>query len=114
MEQYSTRQNKISKLIQKEMAAIVTRINQLQYPGKLITVSEVRVTKDMGISRVYFSIYPSEFQKSILSELKNNMKSMRGELGRKLGKSLRIIPELEFYVDDTLDRLEQIDKLLHS
>lgn len=114
MEQFSTRQNKISRLILREMADIVLRINKLQFPGKLITVSEVRVTKDMSIARVYFSIFPSEFSKDIIASLKLNMKTIRGELGHKLGKSLRIIPELEFYIDDTIDYLEHIDKLLQQ
>ncbi len=114
MEQFSTRQNKISRLILREMADIILRINKLQFPGKLITVSEVRVTKDISIARIYFSIFPSEFSKEIIASLKLNIKQIRGELGHKLGKSLRIIPELEFYIDDTIDYLEHIDKLLQS
>ena len=113
MEAYNTRQNKISKLILREMAQTTLKINKLQFPGKLISVSEVRVTKDLSISRIYLSIFPSEYSKEILSHIQLNSKQIRGELGRKLGKSLRIIPELEFYIDDSLDRLERIDKLLH-
>lgn len=114
MEDYSTRQNKIAKLIQKEMAEVVTRINQVQFKGKLVTVTEARVTKDLSIARIYFSIYPSEFGAEILELLKHDSKAIRGELGRRLGKSLRIIPNLEFYKDDSLDYLEHIDKLLHT
>ena len=113
MEEYSTRQNKISKLLHREMADIILKINKAKYSGKLITVSEVRITKDLGIARIYFSVFPSEFASEIISEFKVNNKQIRGELGRKVGKSLRIVPELEFYIDDSLDYIDNINKLLH-
>ena len=114
MEQFSTRQNKISRLVQREMADILLQLNKTKYHGKLITVSIVRVTKDMSIARIYLSIYPSEFTEEILSEIQMIGKSLRGELGRRIGKSVRIIPELEFYIDDSLDYIERIDDLLHK
>jgi ribosome-binding factor A len=114
MEQFSTRQNKISRLVQREMADILLQLNKSKYHGKLISVTIVRVTKDMSIARVYLSIYPSEFANEILSEIQLNSKSIRGELGRRIGKSVRIIPELEFYIDDSLDYIEHIDDLLHK
>ena len=114
MEQYSTRQNKISRLIQREMADILLKLNKDRFSGKLISVSQVRVTKDMGIARIYLSIFPSEFSKEIVEEIKLITSQIRGELGRKVGKSLRVITELEFYIDDSLDYIENIDKLLDS
>ncbi len=114
MEQFSTRQNKISRLVQREMADILLQLNKSKYHGKLISVTIVRVTKDMGIARIYLSIYPSEFANEILSEIQMNGKSLRGELGRRIGKSVRIIPELEFYIDDSLDYIDHIDDLLHK
>ncbi|MCY1721874.1 30S ribosome-binding factor RbfA [Prolixibacteraceae bacterium Z1-6] len=112
MEQYSTRQNKIARLIQREMADILLKINKTHFSGKLISVTIVRVTKDLGIARVYLSIFPSEYGEEILKELTTINKQLRGELGRKVGKSLRVIPALEFYIDDSLDYIEKIDKLL--
>lgn len=114
MEQFSTRQNKISRLVQREMAEILLQLNKSKYQGKLISVSVVRVTKDMGIARVYLSIFPSEHSKEILDEIKLNSKAIRGELGHRIGKSVRIIPELEFYLDDSLDYIEHIDDLLRK
>ncbi len=114
MEENSTRQNKISRLLQREMAEIILLINKSKYVGKLITVTKVRVTKDLGIARIYLSIFPSEFSSVILSEINLNNKQIRGELGRKVGKNIRIIPELEFYIDDSLDYIDNIDKLLHT
>ncbi|MFV0267809.1 MAG: 30S ribosome-binding factor RbfA [Draconibacterium sp.] len=114
MEQFSTRQNKISKLVHREMADILLKVNKTQFVGKLISVTVVRVTKDLGIARVYLSIFPSEFAKEILEEIQLSSKQLRGELGRKVGKSLRVIPDLEFYIDDSLDYIENIDNLLKS
>lgn len=114
MEQYSTRQNKISRLIQREMADILLKMNKAQFSGKLISVTIVRITKDLGIARIYLSIFPSEFAKDILEEIRSQSKQLRGELGRKVGRSLRVIPDLEFYVDDSLDYIDNIDKLLDS
>lgn len=114
MEQFSTRQNKISRLVQREIADILLKLNKSKFPGKLISVTIVRVTKDLGIARIYLSIFPSEFAKEIISDIQLNNKQIRGELGRKVGKTLRVIPELEFYIDDSLDYIDNIDKLLHE
>lgn len=94
------------------MADIILKINKAKYTGKLITVSAVRVTKDLSIARIYFSIFPSEFASEILSQINSNSKQIRGELGRKVGKNLRIVPELEFYIDDSLDYIDNINKLI--
>lgn len=114
MEQFSTRQNKISRLIQRELADIFLRLNKSHFYGKLISVTTVRVTKDLGIARIYLSIFPSEFAEEILKEINILNKKIRGDLGRKTGKSLRIIPALEFYIDDSLDYIDNIDKLLQK
>ena len=74
----------------------------------------VRVTKDLGIARIYLSIFPSEFAHEILNEIELFKKQLRGDLGRKLGKTLRIIPELEFYIDDSLDYIDNINRLIKS
>ena len=114
MEEHSTRQNKVSRLIQREMADILLKLNKSKFTGKLISVTVVRVTKDLGIARVYLSIFPSEFANEILKEIELLKKQLRGDLGRKLGKSLRVIPDLEFYIDDSLDYIDNIDKLIKS
>lgn len=112
MEQYSTRQNKLSRLIQREMSDILLQLTKTNYHGKLISVTIVRVTKDMGLARIYLSIYPSSSAKEILSEIQMHGKAIRGDLGRRIGKVVRIIPELEFYIDDSLDYIEHLDDLL--
>jgi len=114
MEQYSTRQNKVSRLIQRETADLLLRLNKERFPGKLISVTVVRVTKDLAIARIYLSIFPSEFGKEILEDIRHSSKQIRGDLGRKVAKTLRIVPELEFFIDDSLDYIQNIDNLLDT
>ena len=114
MEDYSTRQNKISRLIHREMADILLKVNKTKFTGKIISVTVVRVTKDLAIARVYLSIFPSEYAQEILKEIELSSKQLRGELGRKLGKTLRVIPDLQFYIDDSLDYIDNINRLIRS
>ena len=96
----TTRQNKISRLLQKELSEIFL-LQTKAMPGTLVSVSAVRISPDMSIARVYLSVFPSE-----------NMKTIRYELGTRVRHQLRIIPELKFFVDDSLDYIEKIDSLL--
>jgi len=82
--------------------------------GVLISVSTVRISPDLGLAKAYLSIFPSEKGKELLENIKNNVKAIRFDLGQRLGKQLRIIPELAFYIDDSLDYLENIDRLLNK
>ncbi|MFV0417192.1 MAG: 30S ribosome-binding factor RbfA [Dysgonomonas sp.] len=107
----TTRQQKINRLIQKELGEIFRKQTQ-QMKGVLVSVSVVRVSPDLGMAKVYLSIFPSEMGKELLANIKTNVKALRFDLGQKVGKQLRVIPELAFYLDDSLDYLENIDKLL--
>lgn len=107
----STRLNKIGRLIQKELSDIFQKQTQAM-PGILISVSTVRVSPDLGIAKAYLSIFPSEKSKEMLEWVHNNTKAIRFELGKRVGRQLRIIPELNFYIDDSLDYIENIDNLL--
>ncbi len=107
----STRQKKINRLLQKEMGDIfLMQAKQMQ--GTLISVSAVRVTPDLGLAKIYLSIFPSERGTELLENIKVNSKQIRHELGQRVRHQLRIVPELAFYIDDSLDYLERIDTLL--
>jgi ribosome-binding factor A len=91
--------------------------------NSLITVTEVRVTPDLSIARIFVSIYPigqmpavepatAATKELVMAAIKANTADLRRRLGIREGKQLRIIPELEFFLDDTLDRMENIEKLL--
>lgn len=80
--------------------------------GVLVSVSVVRVSPDLGVAKVYLSIFPSGKSKELLEAIRANTKAIRYDLGQRVGKQLRIIPELSFFIDDSLDYIEHIDELL--
>ncbi|MDL2213245.1 30S ribosome-binding factor RbfA [Bacteroides sp. OttesenSCG-928-E20] len=107
----TTRQNKIARLLQKELSDIFLQQTKAM-KGTLISVSVVRVSPDLSIARAYLSIFPSERSEELIKNINENTKSIRYELGTRVRHQLRIIPELKFFVDDSLDYLEKIDDLL--
>lgn len=107
----TTRQNKIARLLQKELGDIFLLQTKSMH-GVLVSVSAVRISPDMSIARVHLSIFPSEKGEELIKNINANMKSIRYELGTRVRFQLRIIPELKFFLDDSLDYLERIDELL--
>ncbi|MGN0309771.1 MAG: 30S ribosome-binding factor RbfA [Bacteroides sp.] len=107
----TTRQNKIARLLQKELSDIFLLQTKSMH-GVLVSVSAVRISPDMSVARAYLSIFPSERAEEIIKNINANMKSVRYELGTRVRYQLRIIPELKFFVDDSLDYAEHIDELL--
>ncbi|WP_321478697.1 30S ribosome-binding factor RbfA [uncultured Bacteroides sp.] len=107
----TTRQNKISRLLQKELSDIFL-LQAKAMPGILVSVSIVRISPDMSVARVYLSVFPSEKSEELVKNINENTKSIRYELGTRVRHQLRIIPELKFFVDDSLDYIEKIDSLL--
>lgn len=107
----TTRQNKIARLIQKELGDIFL-LQTKAMPGVLVSVSIVRISPDMSYVRVYLSVFPSERSEEIVKNINANMKAIRFELGNRVRHQLRIIPELKFFVDDSLDYAAHIDELL--
>ena len=107
----TTRQNKIARLIQKELSDIFQRQTQATH-GVLVTVTACRISPDMRVCRGYLSIFPSEKGEEILANVNANNKSISYELGTRVRNQLRIIPELRFFIDDSLDYIERIDELL--
>ena len=78
----------------------------------MVTVSEVRVSPDLSIAKTYVSIFPSAKAEAVMKQLEEENKVIRGELGHKVAKQLRIVPEIVFYLDSSLDYAEHIDELL--
>jgi ribosome-binding factor A len=107
----TTRQNKIARLLQKELGDIFL-LQTKAMKGVLISVSVVRISPDMGYARIYLSVFPSEKSEEIVKNINANVKSVRYELGTRVRFQLRIIPELKFFVDDSLDYIDKIDSLL--
>ena len=107
----TTRQQKIARLLQRELSELFRLQTQAMH-GTLVTVSAVRVSPDLSIAKGYLSIFPSEKQTEVMKLLEEQKKQLRGELGHKVAKQLRIVPDLDFYLDGTLDYAEHIDELL--
>ena len=109
----TTRQQKIERLIQKDLSDIFLRYAH-QFSGVLISVSEVRISPDLSIAHAYVSIFPSAKAEETMQRIEDDTHKLRGELGNIERHQLRIIPELHFHLDDTLDRMEHIDELLRQ
>ena len=107
----STRINKIGRLLQKELSDIFLKQTKAM-PGVMVSVSVVRVSPDLSVARAYLSIFPSEKAEELLSAIRANTKAIRYDLGQRVHLQLRKIPELTFFIDDSLDYIENIDKLL--
>lgn len=108
----STRQLKVSREIQKDLAEIIRSKGMAAFNGAMVTVSEVRVSPDLAVAKIYVSVFPSSKATDVMKILENNVKSYRGELGRLVAKQFRLVPELVFYLDTSLDYAEHIDELL--
>ncbi len=110
----TTRQKKVARLIQKEIADIFIRKSSELAPGKMISVTKVRVSPDLSFAKIYLSIFPSTNQVDILQSVHNHVPKIRYDLGHKVRSQLRIVPEIVFFIDDSLDYIDKIDKLLKS
>lgn len=106
-----TRQNRIARLLQKELETIFQGQTRMMH-GVLVSVTRVRVSPDLSICTAYLSIFPSEKSEELIENINTNEKQIRFELGRRVRNQLRIIPELRFYLDDSLDYIDHIDELL--
>ena len=107
----STRQHKIARLIQKDLSDILLRYAK-RIGNVLISVSEVRVSPDLSVASIYLSIFPDNREKELMNRIIDDTSAIRGQLGALERHQLRIIPELRFFADETIQRMERIDELL--
>ncbi|MBO4768369.1 MAG: 30S ribosome-binding factor RbfA [Bacteroidales bacterium] len=108
----NTRQKKVAREVQRDLAEIIRMRGMAAFDGAMVTVSGVKMSPDLSLAKVYVSIFPSIKAEKVMELLDENNRNLRGELGRLVGKQLRIVPELAFYLDDSLDYVEHIDELL--
>ena len=108
-----TRQNRICRLLQKELSLIFQSQTRAMR-GVMVSVTRVRVSPDLSICTAYLSIFPSEKSEELLQNIQRNTSQIRYELGTRVRNQLRIIPELRFFIDDSLDYIEHIDELLRK
>jgi ribosome-binding factor A len=109
----SQRLSKISRLIQKELADIFQKHMNNLFNGGMISVTVVRVTPDLSLARIYVSLFPPERSKELFELINLQAKTIRHELAQRTRNQLRQIPELKFFIDDSLDYARKIDDLLN-
>lgn len=108
----STRQLKVASQIQRDMAEIIRLKGMPFFDGALVSVSGVEISPDLSVAKVYVSVFPSQKAEAAMAVIKDNSGRFRGELGSRVAKQLRIVPELEFFLDSSLDYVEHIEELL--
>ena len=108
-----TRQNKIARLLQKELSLIFQQQTRAMH-GVMVSVTRTKVSPDLSVCTAYLSVFPSERGEEILNNIKANEKTIRYDLGTRVRYQLRIIPELRFFIDDSLDYIDRIDELLKN
>ena len=108
-----TRQNKIARLLQKELSVIFQQQTRAMH-GVMVSVTRTKISPDLSICTAYLSVFPSEKAEEILKNIKGNEKTIRYDLGQRVRYQLRIIPELRFFIDDSLDYIDRIDELLKN
>jgi len=108
----TTRQQKVARQIQKDLSDIFMHSKRDIAHNKMITVTVVRMSPDLSLARVYLSVFPSDNSDAFLNNLQHHAKYIRMELGKKVKNNLRIVPELAFFIDDSLDYAAHIDELL--
>ncbi len=107
----TTRQAKISRLLQKELSEIFRR-ETAKLGNVMVSVSSVKVSPDLSIAKAYLSVFPSEQAGPVIENVNRTAKTLRYELAQRVRFQLRRCPELQFYLDDSIDYLENIDRLL--
>ena len=110
----TTRQNKVARLIQKEISEIFLLENKSLFSNAMVTVMRVRVASDLSVAKIYVSVFAAAgiAKKDIIKNINLHTKDFRRNLGNRVNNQLRVIPELEFFLDDSLDYIENIENLL--
>jgi len=108
----STRQNKVSRLIQRDIGDIFQKEGRDLFSNSMITVTKVNVTRDLSVAKVYLSLFTTGDKAQLLDSIKRHTGEIRYKLGKRIGKQVRIVPEIQFFIDDSLDYIENIEKLL--
>ena len=110
----NTRQQKIAKQIQRDIAEILQRDHSSLLRGILVTVTTVRVSVDLAYAKVYISVFPFDKAGTALELINGQNKAIRGALGNRMRNHIKSIPELQFFIDDSLEYIENIDSLLNK
>ena len=106
----SNRQRKVAQIIQEDFAELFRKQGANSQQSILVSVSDVKVTADLGIAKIYLSIFPQEHRTAVMKEIEENKAQYRNFIGQKMAKQVRVIPQLNFYLDTTLDDVEKLER----
>ena len=110
----TTRQQKVGRQIQKDISDIFLKEARHLVQGSMVTVSKVRVSPDLTFAKIYLSVFPFDKGTAILGTLKDNTSMIRYELGKRVKNQLRTVPEIAFAIDDSLEYVDRIEKLIQE
>lgn len=110
----STRQQKVGKLIQKEMSDIFLRDRRGLLENAFLSIAEVRVSPDLSVAKIYLSMTLAKDKSALLKKINDHKKEFRKLLGDKVGKQLRIVPEIVFYIDEVEENAQRLDNLIDN
>jgi ribosome-binding factor A len=108
----SKRLSRVNKQVQKDLGEIFQLESRGLYGGAMITVTKVSVSPDLSIAKVYLSLFATANKEELLKTIRKNAKEIRFQLGRRTRHQLRVVPELQYFLDDSLDYIDNIDNLL--
>lgn len=108
------RQSKIARLIQRELGDIFIKEARHMLEGAMVTVTRVRVTRDLSSARVYLSVFGINDKQGLIGKLSAQIREIRHVLGSRIKNQVRVVPELHFHLDDSLDYIDHLDELLHE
>ncbi|MGM9740850.1 MAG: 30S ribosome-binding factor RbfA [Candidatus Cryptobacteroides sp.] len=108
----SKRQLQVARELQKDLAEIIRSKGMAAFGGAMVSVTEVRISPDLSVAKVYVSVFPSAKAEAVMEQINENSRALRGELGHVVAKQMRIVPELAFFLDTSLDYAEHIGELL--
>jgi ribosome-binding factor A len=108
------RQQKFGNLIKEELSSIFSLLFSSAFAGKLVTITDVVMSPDLGLARVYVSVFPLKHSDELLEVINDHKSKVRGNLGKSIGNQVRVIPELAFFLDATAENADRMDKLIDS
>ena len=110
----SKRQLKFSKLIQKDLSDIFQKNKSGIFTNQFVTIADVRMSPDLSVAKIYLSMLLVKDQAALLDKINEHKSEIRWELGNKIGKQVRIVPELVFYIDDVEEQASKLDNLIDN
>ena len=108
------KQRQVASLIQREFSVVLQNEGIYIYGETLVTVTRVRMSSDLGIAYIYLSVYNSLYKQEVIKEMWENLSRLRGGLGKRIRKQVRRIPVIKFYIDDTLDEMDNLNQLFNG